>query len=121
MNPPPALAPWGTHTTLAAERGYKVKALHIHPGHRTSLQRHHHRAEHWYIVTGHAIITLNDTTLALHAGEHLNIPAGAPHRIANRSSDPLTIIEVQTGPHLTEDDIERLDDDYARTPTGATQ
>jgi mannose-6-phosphate isomerase len=84
------------------------------PGKRLSYQKHSQRAEHWFIVEGTAKVTLNDEEIAVRAGEAIDIPIGAAHRIENPGDENLVFIEVQRGTYLGEDDIERLQDDFGR-------
>lgn len=111
--------PWGWFETLTAGEGYLVKRLCIHAGQRISLQRHRHRLEHWLVVAGNGLLHCDGSELQAHPGTSLLVPCGAIHRAAAGSSD-LLIIEVQRGPLLSEDDIERLADDYQRVPGGDT-
>jgi len=94
-----------------------VKRLIVNPGAVLSLQMHHRRAEHWVVVRGTARITLNDDEFDLTVNESTHIPIGATHRIANTSSEPVHIIEVQCGDYLGEDDIVRFEDNYGREGT----
>ena len=107
--------PWGSYDAVHAGDGFKVKHLVIDPGQRLSLQVHRHRSEHWIVVRGVARVTRGDSTYALRENESTWIPRGVVHRLENRGTAPLEIIEVQSGPYLGEDDIERLDDAYGRT------
>ena len=110
--------PWGWFETLGAGEGYLVKRLCIQAGHRISLQRHHHRLEHWVVVAGDGQLECDGQRVAAAPGTSLLVPCGAIHRASAGSAD-LLIIEVQRGAHLSEDDIERLQDDYQRAaPTG---
>ena len=84
------------------------------PDRRLSYQRHEHRAEHWFVVEGEADVTLDGAVLRLGAGDAVDIPRRAAHRIANAGAEPLVFIEVQHGDSFAEDDIERLDDDFGR-------
>jgi mannose-6-phosphate isomerase len=106
--------PWGCYYVLADEKDHKVKRIIVHPGKRLSLQRHHRRAEHWYMVQGQAVVTLDSRKIPLVCGQAVDIPRGAAHRISNGGSEDLVFIEVQTGDYFGEDDIERLEDDYGR-------
>jgi mannose-6-phosphate isomerase len=106
--------PWGSYTVLADEPEHKVKRIEVQPGCRLSYQRHAHRAEHWFIVYGVAEVTLEGVAHRLVAGQSIDIPMRAAHRIANPGEEALTFIEVQHGEYFGEDDIERLDDDYGR-------
>ena len=106
--------PWGWFETLASGDHYQVKRLLIRSGQRLSLQRHHHRCEHWVVVAGVARITRDDEVFDLRTNQSTYIPLGAKHRIENPGSETLHIIEVQTGEYLGEDDIERFEDRYGR-------
>ncbi len=106
--------PWGYFRVLADEADHKVKRLVVYPGQRLSLQRHRHRAEHWFLVRGQALVTRDDEKIAVAAGQHVDLPCGAWHRVANPGDGELVIIEVQTGASFAEDDIERCEDDYGR-------
>ena len=107
--------PWGHYTVLADEEDHKVKRIVVQPGKRLSLQRHQHRAEHWYVVKGEARVTLDESENMLTAGNAVDIPISTKHRIENTGSEELVFIEVQTGSYFGEDDIERFDDDFGRT------
>jgi mannose-6-phosphate isomerase len=107
--------PWGAYEVLDEGEGYKVKRIHVKPGHRLSLQMHQSRSEHWVIVTGEAIVTLNDKEIRLRANQEALVPAETKHRVANPGAGPLVFIEVQCGSYLGEDDITRFEDDYDRT------
>lgn len=106
--------PWGRWTVLDTGEGFAVKRIEVKPGARLSLQRHRHRAEDWMLVAGTAIVRTGDEEHRLVAPAHVHIPAGALHQIANPCEEMLVFIEVQTGPLLDENDIERLADDYGR-------
>ncbi|MEY3658358.1 MAG: hypothetical protein RL425_1119 [Pseudomonadota bacterium] len=106
--------PWGWFESLALGNGFQVKRIHIKPGHALSLQSHNHRAEHWVVVAGSAKVTINDDSRLVHENESVYVPQGAIHRLENPGSDPVEIIEVQTGSYLGEDDITRYADNYAR-------
>jgi mannose-6-phosphate isomerase len=107
--------PWGNFTVLDEGEGYKVKRIEVLPGKRLSYQKHARRAEHWFIAQGVAKITLDDREIILNAGEHIDIPVGAAHRIENPCGATVIFIEVQRGDYLGEDDIVRLQDDFGRT------
>ena len=107
--------PWGFYTVLADETDYKVKRIVVYPGQRLSLQKHQKRAEHWYVVSGEGIVTLDGQRLNKKGGESVNIPCGPVHRIENPGTVDLSFIEIQTGDYFGEDDIERLEDDYGRS------
>jgi mannose-6-phosphate isomerase len=106
--------PWGYYQVYADEPDHKVKRIVVYPGKRLSLQRHRHRAEHWYIVSGQALVTRGDEEIPLVAEGSIDIPRGAVHRIRNPGSEEMAFIEVQTGDYFGEDDIERLEDDFGR-------
>ncbi len=106
--------PWGRWTVLDVGEGFAVKRIEVKPGARLSLQRHRHRAEDWMLVAGCAVVRVGDEERRLAAPAHVHIPVGAIHQIANPGDDTLVFVEVQTGPVLDENDIERLADDYGR-------
>ena len=107
--------PWGSYTVLEEDRGFKVKRIEVLPGKRLSYQKHAQRAEHWFVVEGTAKVTLDDKEITVRAGEAIDIPIGAAHRVENPDEENLVFIEVQRGSYLGEDDIVRLQDDYGRT------
>ena len=108
--------PWGSFTVLDEGDGYKVKRIEVLPGKRLSYQRHSRRAEHWYVVSGIAKVTLNGREILVKSGEDLDVELGDAHRVENPSAgDPLIFIEVQTGDYFGEDDIVRLEDDFGRS------
>lgn len=107
--------PWGSYTVLEeAGTGYKLKRIEVVPGGRLSLQSHSQRSEHWVVVAGEATVTNGSHVSTLHAGESTFIPVGVQHRLENKGTEPVQIIEVQVGPYLGEDDIVRYDDIYGR-------
>lgn len=107
--------PWGWYETLTELSGYKVKCIQVEPQQQLSLQKHHQRAEHWIVVQGKAVVTLDDQVLELLPGQHCDIRIGQVHRLSNpSSSEVVQIIELQFGAYLGEDDIVRLQDDYGR-------
>ena len=106
--------PWGWYDSVDEGPGFKVKRIQVKPGASLSLQMHHHRAEHWIVVKGVAEVTNEDTVLTLRHNESTYIPMGAKHRLKNPGSEPLEIIEVQSGAYLGEDDIVRFEDQYRR-------
>ena len=106
--------PWGSYDSVESGERYQVKRLSVNPGASMSLQLHHHRAEHWIVVSGTARITRNEEVFLLEENESTYIPLGAKHRIENPGKIPLHIIEVQSGSYLGEDDIVRFEDRYGR-------
>jgi mannose-1-phosphate guanylyltransferase / mannose-6-phosphate isomerase len=106
--------PWGEYTVLKEGEGFKVKSIVVNPGQKLSLQLHHKRAEHWVIVQGEALMTLDSKEFVLKTNENIYIPKETKHRIENPGKLPIEFIEVQTGDYLGEDDIERFDDIYGR-------
>ncbi len=106
--------PWGHYEILSEKNNHKVKSIIVQPGKRLSLQKHRRRAEHWVVVSGEAVVTVDGREIPLKAGEAVDIPMGASHRIMNPGSGPLTFVEAQTGDYFGEDDIIRLEDDYGR-------
>ena len=106
--------PWGYFCVLEDAPRHKVKRIVIRSGQRLSLQKHGHRSEHWFILEGEAVVTRDHEETLLSAGESINIPEGAWHRVKNPGDAPLIFIEVQTGEHFSENDITRAEDDYGR-------
>ncbi|PKU25394.1 mannose-1-phosphate guanylyltransferase/mannose-6-phosphate isomerase [Telmatospirillum siberiense] len=106
--------PWGSYQTIQKGDRFQVKRLTIKPGGKLSLQKHYHRAEHWVVVNGTALVTRGEDELLLHENESVYIPLGSLHRLENPGRVPLCLIEVQSGGYLGEDDIVRLDDTYGR-------
>ena len=109
-----SVRPWGSYEVLDDAPSHKVKRLEVHPGSRLSYQRHDARAEHWFVVSGSAAVTIDDAVVELGAGQAIDVPRGSAHRIANVGTEPLVFIEVQHGDYFGEDDIVRLDDDFGR-------
>jgi mannose-1-phosphate guanylyltransferase/mannose-6-phosphate isomerase len=109
--------PWGSYDSIDQGERFQVKHLSVKPGGVLSLQMHHHRAEHWVVVSGIARITCDDRVFTLAENESTYIPLGAKHRIENPGDQPLHIIEVQSGSYLGEDDIVRFEDSYGRKGT----
>ena len=107
--------PWGCYTILLRGKTYLIKQLTVHPHARLSLQYHHHRSEHWIVVSGMAEVVNGESTFFVRNGESTFVPAGSLHRLSNPGILPLEVIEVQLGEILTEDDIVRCDDDYLRS------
>lgn len=106
--------PWGYYQTIQKGDRFQVKRLTIKPGGKLSLQKHYHRAEHWVVVNGTALVTRGEETLLFHENESVYIPLGSLHRLENPGKVPLCLIEVQSGGYLGEDDIVRLEDTYGR-------
>lgn len=107
--------PWGSYTVLADEHDHKVKRIVVHPGKRLSYQTHARRAEHWYVVSGVATVTLDGIDHRVAAGESVDIGLGAAHRCSNQGDADVVFIEVQRGDYFGEDDIVRLEDDFGRS------
>ena len=107
--------PWGWYDSIDEDERFKVKRIQVKPGASLSLQMHHHRAEHWIVVKGIAQITNGDQIITLTENQSTYIPQGQTHRLANPGSEPLEIIEVQSGNYLGEDDIVRFEDTYGRS------
>jgi len=106
--------PWGFYETLIEGERFQVKRIVVSPGRKLSLQKHHHRAEHWVVVNGTAIVTRDNETMMIRENESIYLPLGCVHRLENPGKIPLALIEVQSGAYLGEDDIVRLADDYMR-------
>jgi len=100
--------------SLLHNPSYQVKFIEVKPGSRLSLQKHHHRAEHWIVVSGTAIVTRDDEKIEVHQNESVFLPVGCIHRLENCGKVQLQLIGVQVGEYLGEDDIVRLEDDWAR-------
>ncbi len=107
--------PWGSYESLVAAGRFQVKRIVVNPGQQLSLQMHHHRAEHWIVVSGTAKVTCGETEFMLSEDQSTYIPLGNRHRLSNPGVIPLEIIEVQTGSYLGEDDIVRFQDVYGRS------
>jgi mannose-1-phosphate guanylyltransferase/mannose-6-phosphate isomerase len=106
--------PWGSYTVLEEGPYYKIKRIEVLPGARLSLQMHHHRSEHWVVVSGAAEVEIGGEERLLVENQAVDIAKGTTHRLANPGKVPLEIIEIQSGPYLEEDDIVRFDDEYGR-------
>ena len=106
--------PWGSYDSIDVGDRFQVKRISVKPGAALSLQKHHHRAEHWVIVSGTAEVTRNEEVFLLGENESTFLPLGAVHRLRNPGKVPLELIEVQSGSYLGEDDIVRLEDVYGR-------
>lgn len=107
--------PWGWYDSIDMGERFQVKRIMVKPGASLSLQKHHHRAEHWVVVSGTAEVTNGERVMQLGENQSTYIPIGQIHRLANPGLKPLEIIEVQSGDYLGEDDIVRFEDDYGRT------
>ena len=106
--------PWGRYEILSESSDHKVKRIVVDAGARFSYQRHQHRAEHWFIVSGNAKVTHEGLEFEMSAGDSIDIAQGELHRLANIGSGPVVFIEVQSGSYFGEDDIESIEDDYNR-------
>jgi mannose-6-phosphate isomerase len=106
--------PWGFFEILADAPDHKIKRITVYPGQRLSYQRHFRRSEHWYLISGKAVVTRNGQDIELAAGGAMDLPVGTWHRIRNPGPQNTVLVEVQTGEYFGEDDIERSDDDYGR-------
>ena len=106
--------PWGFYESLIQGHRFQVKRICVNPGGKLSLQKHYHRAEHWVVVNGTALVTRDDKTVLLHEDESIYLPTGCVHRLENPGKIPLSLIEVQSGAYLGEDDIVRIEDTYGR-------
>lgn len=106
--------PWGSYTVLEEGTHYKIKRIVVNPGAVLSLQKHHHRSEHWVVISGTAEVQVDDATRLLYENQSVDIPKTAMHRLSNPGKVPVEIIEIQSGPYLAEDDIVRFDDVYGR-------
>ncbi|SFK44646.1 mannose-1-phosphate guanylyltransferase/mannose-6-phosphate isomerase [Lysobacter sp. cf310] len=107
--------PWGSYDSIGVGERFQVKKIVVKPGAALSLQKHQHRAEHWIVVSGVAEVTCDDKVFELRENESTYIPRGSVHRLRNRGSEPVELIEVQSGGYLGEDDIVRLEDVYGRS------
>lgn len=106
--------PWGSYTVLEGGPFYKIKRIEVPSGGKLSLQMHHHRSEHWVVISGTALVTVGEKEMLLTENQSVDIPKATVHRLANPGKVPVEIIEIQTGPYLEEDDIVRFDDVYGR-------
>ena len=106
--------PWGSYQVILESVNYTIKKIVVKPGGMLSLQSHKHRSEHWIIVQGIADITLEDKYLEIKENENIFIPTNAKHRLANKQSEDLVVIEIWYGDHLDEEDIIRYEDIYNR-------
>jgi mannose-1-phosphate guanylyltransferase / mannose-6-phosphate isomerase len=108
------LRPWGSYDSIQDGERFQVKRIVVKPGASLSLQKHHHRAEHWIVVSGTAEVTCDDKVFLLGENQSTYIPLGSKHRLRNPGKVALELIEVQSGSYLGEDDIVRYDDVYGR-------
>lgn len=106
--------PWGAYTVLAEAGDFKVKTIEVQPGQRLSYQQHKRRSEHWFVVSGGGVVTLDGRDREVHRGDAVDVPVGVAHRVRNTGPVTLVFVEVQHGDYFGEDDIVRLDDDYGR-------
>ncbi len=106
--------PWGRYEILQESGVHKVKCIWVLPGKRLSYQRHEKRAEHWFIVSGTALVTYNGDEIKMQSGDTIDIAIGDLHRIENIGIDDVVFIEIQSGSYFGEDDIERIQDDFGR-------
>jgi mannose-1-phosphate guanylyltransferase/mannose-6-phosphate isomerase len=106
--------PWGSYRSIHQGERFQVKCITVNPGGKLSLQKHYHRAEHWVVVNGTALVTRDSEQVLLRENESIFVPLGATHRLENPGKLPLNLIEVQSGAYLDEDDIVRMDDVYHR-------
>ncbi len=109
-----SVRPWGRYFVLEEPPIHKVKRIEVQPGKRLSYQRHKFRAEHWLIVQGEGVLTLDGDKKRIFVGDSVDIAIGQLHRIENTSTQELIFVEVQTGTYFGEDDIERVEDDFGR-------
>jgi mannose-1-phosphate guanylyltransferase/mannose-6-phosphate isomerase len=107
--------PWGSYDGIDSGERFQVKRIVVKPGAALSLQKHHHRAEHWIVVKGTAQVTCDEQVFLLSENESTYIPLGSKHRLENPGKQPLELIEVQSGSYLGEDDIVRFEDAYGRS------
>jgi mannose-1-phosphate guanylyltransferase/mannose-1-phosphate guanylyltransferase/mannose-6-phosphate isomerase len=107
--------PWGYYESVHQGERFQVKRITVRPGAKLSLQKHFHRAEHWIVVNGTALVTRDGEELLVRENESVFLPLGCVHRLENPGRVPLNLVEVQSGPYLDEDDIVRFHDVYQRT------
>ena len=106
--------PWGFYEVLSDKEDHKVKRITVYPEKRLSLQRHKRRSEHWHIVNGKGVVTLDDKDVKVSGGISVDIGQEVLHRINNTGNENLVFVEVQRGDYFGEDDIERIEDDFGR-------
>ena len=107
--------PWGSYSVLDDAADHKIKRIVVHPGHRLSYQRHAHRSEHWFVIRGGGVVTIDGLDVDVTVGSAVDVLRGAAHRITNTGTTDLVFVEVQHGDSFAEEDIERLEDDYGRS------
>ena len=107
--------PWGHYLSVVEDKRWQVKLIYVKPGEKLSLQMHHHRSEHWIVVNGTAKVEINNSVDILSENQSIYIPLGSKHRLTNPGKIPLTLIEVQSGSYVGEDDIVRFEDKYGRS------
>ena len=110
--------PWGRWEVVLEEPSYRVKRIVVLPGQRLSYQTHKKRSEHWVVVGGRGLVTLDGRDIPLGPGDSIDVPVEAAHRMANPGDEELVFIEIQRGSYFGEDDIIRLADDFGRTGKG---
>jgi mannose-1-phosphate guanylyltransferase len=113
--------PWGTYTTLQEGPNFKIKRIEVKPGASLSLQMHHHRSEHWVVVSGTAKVTVDERVILLAPNQSTYVPLGSKHRLENPGRASLCLVEVQCGDYVGEDDIDRFDDKYGRVAATSGQ
>ena len=106
--------PWGSFDVLVDDVDHKVKTIAVHPGHQLSYQRHARRSEHWFVVRGEGVVTLDGARVEVAAGSAIDVPVGVAHRLERSGDGQLVFLEVQHGESFGEDDIVRLEDDFGR-------
>jgi mannose-6-phosphate isomerase-like protein (cupin superfamily) len=106
--------PWGSFEVLSEATDHKVKRIAVEPDGCLSLQLHHMRSEHWFVISGEGVAIVDNEKISLRAGSSIDIPQKTKHRVQNSSGENLIIIEVQTGEYCGDDDIERFEDKYGR-------
>ena len=107
--------PWGHYISVVEANRWQLKLIMVKPEAKLSLQMHHHRAEHWVVVSGTAKVEVDNTLKILSENQSIYIPLGSKHRLSHPGKIPLTLIEVQSGSYVGEDDIVRFEDSYGRT------
>jgi mannose-1-phosphate guanylyltransferase/mannose-6-phosphate isomerase len=113
--------PWGSYDGITEGERWQVKKIVVNPGASLSLQMHHHRAEHWIVVSGTALVEKDGVEELIGENQSTYIPLGCKHRLSNPGKIPVELIEVQSGPYLGEDDIRRFDDRYGRSDAALTR